>query len=239
MKKIFLITLLALLCHVMQASDYLRFAEEGKVWHMQYSLPAPIYGQYSTEYYYDYFVKGDTVVGNRPCKKLYSFNHSNSGKTELRMVIFEENRKVYSMVGTQPKLIFDFGAEVGDEIEIEDESNTTTTYYVHEVKQVMINGISRRAIGISTEADFGPWGWWVEGIGTVPCMEAPYFTLIDIVGNTTSLNSCELKGKLIWFKSDLAIVWGNSQPSINADVNSDGVVDIDDVNLVIKTMLHK
>ena len=60
---------------------------------------------------YNILVKGDTVIGERHCKQVYSPEY---GRT---MTVFEEGRKVYAVnADGMPEVLLDFGVQVDDVI---------------------------------------------------------------------------------------------------------------------------
>ena len=232
MKKILCIILvsLPLLCCGAKDADYAPFAEESTVWHMvkEHPLP-PDYEEYETDYFYEYFIKGDTVIAGLPCKKMYRYNWENSGVAAFSCGVYEVDRKVFTVGGEgQTWLLYDFGAEVGDVVT---DGNHEFVFHVEEVRLVNIRGVNRRALLVGSE---GGCGWWIEGIG---CDLGPLNTiLLGICGSPFSWLDCELNGKVVcdgWDFSNLCYF----QPVSNADVNGDGMVDVEDVNIAISHML--
>ena len=95
------------------------FAEEGKVWNMQYY---DISGS-SPEYRFNYFIKGDTLIAGLDCKKLYSFNEDNDNKVKYQMALRESEGKVYFILNgsTESYLLYDFLIPVGTTVVIADD----------------------------------------------------------------------------------------------------------------------
>ncbi len=85
MKKT-LLTLIAWLCvtccAAQQGYNATELIEDGKVWKMLYSNveASDIYPDYE----YSYYIKGDTVVAGKSCKKLYS-----STRTTMRRLLMK------------------------------------------------------------------------------------------------------------------------------------------------------
>ena len=217
-----------------QDADYAPFAEEGKVWHMikEHPLP-PDYEEYETDYLYEYFIKGDTVIAGLPCKKMYLYNENNSGAVRYYCSIYEVDRKVFQVgEGGATKLLYDFSVEAGDMVTLKDDGNHEIVFYVNEeVRQVNIRGINRRAVFVCAE---GGLGWWIEGIGCIngPC-DSFYLGYIEY---PNSWLDCELNGKVVCDWRDFGLL-SHFQPISNADVNGDGMVDVEDVNIAISHML--
>ena len=227
---------LPLLCCGAQNADYAPFAEEGKVWHMIKNHPVPPdYEEYETDFLYEYFIKGDTVTAGLPCKKMYRYNWENSGVATYSCGIYEVDRKVFTVRdnGTT-RLLYDFGADMGDVVTLMDDSgNFEFDFYVEEVRQVNIRGVNRRALLVSSD---GGYGWWIEGIG---CDLGPVGAILfGITGSPFSWLDCELNGKVVCDGWDFSKLY-HFNPIDNADVNGDGVVDVEDVNIAISHMLGK
>ena len=59
---------------------YHPFVEEGKVWNMlSQKEAADLYPDYE----FSYFIKGDTLISDLNCKKLYSYNENNTNQTKF------------------------------------------------------------------------------------------------------------------------------------------------------------
>lgn len=147
MRKIILI-LLSAFAMTANAQDFLPVLTEGKTWHMLY-----VHGYDSNTY--TWTVDGDTIVGERNCKRV---QYNTSGNYEAA---FEEDGRLYcfgpepgdfeSTVYTCPELICDFNLKAGDE-----------AWYstVTRVDTIEVRGIKRRRIVLGSGSDV-----WVEGIG--------------------------------------------------------------------------
>ncbi|MBR6283082.1 MAG: dockerin type I repeat-containing protein [Muribaculaceae bacterium] len=236
MKKFlcFMMMSLPLLWCGAQDADYVPLAEEGKVWHMvkQHPLP-PDYEEFETDFLYEYFIKGDTVIAGRPCKKMYRYNWENSGVAAFNCGIYDEDGKVFQVRDDgMTKLLYDFSAEVGDVVTLMDDSgNYEFKFHVEEVRQVNIRGVNRRALLVGSE---GGCGWWIEGIG---CDLGPLNDiLLGIPGSPYYWSDCELNGKVVCDWRDFSKLY-HFNPISNADVNGDGMVDVEDVNIAISHML--
>lgn len=107
-------------------------------------------------------VKGDTLIGNRNCKLVYS-SEDNASK-----VMFEEGRKVYSIDSNdEAHVLFDFGLQKGEMLD--------ETACVLSIDSVTNQGYKYRAITIDTGQDCPsvtsgnatPWCYkLIEGIGS-------------------------------------------------------------------------
>ena len=230
----FILMSLSLFCSNAQNTDYAPLCEEGKVWHYAKGHPIPPYYEtFEMDYYYYYFVDGDTVIANLPCKKVYSYNENNSGSvSKFFRAVYEEDRKVYQIgEGGEKTLLMDFGVEPGDVVTLHFLNGKGVDFNVEEVRQVNIRGVNRRAIRVNTDRP----DWWIEGIGSFEM--GPFDAiLINLVGSSTFYISCELNGKTICDDWDVMELEGYQHP-VNADVNDDSTVDIDDVNIVVNHIL--
>ena len=89
-----------------EASSYRPFIEEGKMWYIT-----------GDDSYFRHYIEGDTIVAGRACKKWMQQEGYIVGGEEFKAVYaYEEDKKVWFFYegDTVPRLMFDFGAEVGD-----------------------------------------------------------------------------------------------------------------------------
>ncbi len=106
-------------------------------------------------------VKGDTIIGKRHCKQIYSPEY------DIQRTLFEEGRKVYIVNGAnQPEVVLDFNLQAGDRLD-------DVTIVMGEWYQENL-GNNYRIITIDTGIDCGayfpfdpcPWCYHlIEGIG--------------------------------------------------------------------------
>ena len=82
----------AISCHA-QSTNGNRLVEEGKTWNMKYHNYEAF--DLYPDYDYKYFIKGDTLVGGKNCKKLYSYNEQNSDAVAYKMSMHETDGKVF------------------------------------------------------------------------------------------------------------------------------------------------
>ena len=213
-----------------QDADYAPLAEDGKVWHMEWFVDPELE---NLNYEFDYFIDGDTVIAGQTCKKVYTRNQYNMGDVAYSCALLEEGRKVSLIEEGQEtaRLIFDFNVTAGNSYS----DSYGYNFSVREVRLVNMHGIYRHAYCIVHE--FGPDypTWWIEGIGST---KGPTDANIEqLVGDMRDFKSCEVNGQVVCDQSDLAKLY-EPQPIVNCDVNGDGVVDIDDVNIVINAILN-
>lgn len=117
MKRIiFLLFLLYPIAIFSQDTYYRPFIEEGKTW-VTFSSNGyvPVSLRYDT-------IAGDTIVCGKKCKR-WKQRYVVRGTGEVRdytIAAFEENKKVFFFFrgDTHPRLMFDFGAQVGDTLSV-------------------------------------------------------------------------------------------------------------------------
>lgn len=97
-------------------SDYRPFIEDGKVWTVSRSLPGQ--EQYLSYYYFD----GDTIVGEKPCKRMMCLYGNEQGDDVTAQVgaFYEEGKRVYCAFPGRERflLLYDFETAIGDTIEV-------------------------------------------------------------------------------------------------------------------------
>ena len=179
--------------------NYSPFAEEGKVWNMQYY---DISGS-SPDYKFNYFIKGDTLIAGQDCKKLYSFNEDNDNKVKYQMALRESEGKVYFILNgsTESYLLYDFLIPVGTSVVIADNIHPDWKKEMKnkEDRLIDINGVSRHCLFVNEVNAHGedyPSGWWIEGIGSEL---GPLNTwCFEGAGYTQFFLSCEVNGRVIF-----------------------------------------
>ena len=226
MKKNYTLLLLAA-CWVTlaaaQAAEYTPLLCEGKTWHMHHEA---LFAPEDAIFDFDYFIAGDTVIADLPCKKLYSYNDYNSGTTDYVLALYETDKKVYCFpAGSVEKyLLYDFGASKGDEIFVAGNTNSKPLYvtmYVNENKSINIRGTEHQALNVmrlDIPKDDTAWasGWWIAGVGSE---EGPLNTWIfKAPGNYDNLVSCEDNGTVIYTASDLLLLKEKYMPLLREGV---------------------
>lgn len=97
------------------------FVEEGKVWETYISEKGPLASWKGADCIKTYYIKGDTIVGNHACKKVYTFERfltvpTRLTPTSLYACLYEEAGRVYLIAPNSetPGLLYDFGMQVGE-----------------------------------------------------------------------------------------------------------------------------
>ena len=207
MKKLILLFLLIIVrvSIFAQENHYLPFAEEGKVWNMQYHNDLN-HLQYP-DYNYQYFIKGDTLISESNCKKLYVFNENNDGLTEYKMAIYETEGKVYFIPSgsTESLLLYDFQIQEGTSAVMSNPIHPEWEIEMRNNKDGMTktNGISRHCLFVNrldTSFEDYPSGWWIEGIGSEL---GPLNTWgFEAAGNYRFFLNCKVNGVTVFSRTD-------------------------------------
>ena len=102
--------------------EYHPLLEQGKVWYcVNLKSDAPYSGNLKEEninWYFQYFIDGDTLIDGKNCYKVFGSNHYLSHTTEYLCAMYEEEGRVwiYESGSADVRLLYDFTAEVGDQL---------------------------------------------------------------------------------------------------------------------------
>ena len=165
--------------------------EEGKRWTYDNYMDGR-----SDEYdfYYWYYLEGDTVINGKTCLKMYSENEYNDGKVSYKGALYEEDKKVF-YVNNDGKLalLYDFNCKVGDEI--------TVPQGTLRVNRIYINNNQGRDIRIYEllpleyeDYESPIYTHWIEGVGCT----SGFFSMIIYPGDNNSLDHCEVQGEVLY-----------------------------------------
>ena len=229
---------------------YRPFVEDGKSWLLTYSYAHGWMPVFKAERYY---IDGDTLVGEQQCKKLMLRVNDYENKlseTTLYRLLFEKDRKVYyypataDASATEPIMLYDFSAKVGDEVTlggIEDTDLTETRRFqiwsapLLEWRDEKFNGqlatyydpnLTEEMVLPYTEEV--PLFKWYEAIGSI---EHPFIkTNWNVLGSPLLLRECRVGGKVIYMDGADAAMF--------PDVNGDAAIDIEDLNIVVNAILR-
>ena len=170
-----------------QTIDYRPVVEEGKRWtYDNYIDVRP--DQYN--YYYNYELKGDTVIGGKHCLKMYVENHIRSNKVEYFGALYEEDRRVYYFdIGSDKAVkLYDFNCNVGDSVFV-----SCGRFKVAEIKNVGNAEYSGRLYRLVSEKEQMELRW-IEGVGSMQ----DFFGMLPLPGNYNGIVSCELNGEKLY-----------------------------------------
>ena len=172
------------------------FVEAGKEW--QTRLYIGYYNdalgiQYKPPY--SFVIDGDTVIGQKACKKLYVYERNDRTTTAYLEALYEEGQKVYFVPKDSEEglLMYDFGAKAGEKLTVYsgpvltpfNKSYNTFPVPMRVLKEETrkVGNDNRRCLLVVGEDDYqsvmednpegdaeqllAPYsGWWTEGIGT-------------------------------------------------------------------------
>ncbi|MGM0407861.1 MAG: hypothetical protein ACQERU_07740 [Bacteroidota bacterium] len=173
-----------------ELSNYHSFIGQGKIW----SNGLLGYDSSEDEYYpvkSDYIKIGyDTIIEGNNWYTVQKSNDKNHEKWENWGYIREDSKKIYYKWNEEIKLLYDFGLNTGDEIEL-----MSTTYSVDSVKYLpILNNEKRKHIFLSiNNSSSSGYVVWVESIGS----NCGFF---ENTGNTQSFGGlnkllcCEVNG---------------------------------------------
>lgn len=162
-------------------------------------------------------VKGDTLVGERHCKQIYSPEY------DIQKTLFEEGRKVYVVNENGiPEVLLDFNLQEGDKLD--DES------IVMSVADQVNLGHSYRTITIDSgldcqsyfEGDTQPWAYHlIEGIGASKDQFLNH-RFINMENTISYLLRCWKEGSLVYqvsgYESGIDEILTDSKPPIVYDL---------------------
>ena len=189
--KIFLFSILAFLPCVISAQDnYLPLVEKGKHW--TYDNFMPFAPEYKYNYYYE--LKGDTLIAEKICFKMYSENRNNNNAVKYEGALYEENKKVYCFFSgkDEAELLYDFGCYIGDILYVKNEHLVVEDIYTEDNDGVTIKKYKLQPTSWN-ENDHNK-VFWIEGVGAM----LDFFVMLPLSGNYSRLNACELNGEILY-----------------------------------------
>ena len=251
-----------------ETNDYQPLVREGVKWIYAY-VPmydeSGYYSRFSIEIRDEIVLDG---VKYKQCWRSYidTNNNHEAGETELLAYVREEGKRIYAVLPnhdsdshTNPGI----AGEKSDEWLVYDFNDIPTfysklpkeTFYTlqgpvecgfeaQEADFVLVNGRQCRAWSIN-EPELQ--GTLVEGYGMLGDMHDqlfdPYYKSFNAWSDsdpmTCGVYSIVEEGKEVYHFADYDSLMPNDTPNLKPDVNGDGVVDIDDVNIVINAVLAK
>lgn len=192
--KYIITTLLMLASLSIEARDYLPVLTEGKVWNCIY------FCGFNEQKAYGFQIKvdGDTIVGNRTCKRIRVDYPETSEYMygSYTTAAYEENHKVYAFHYSEDSkdsgtLLMDFDKKKGDVL--------YESTCVFDDDSIEVEGIKRKRILLHDESGSN---CWIEGIGATSEVWA---TLVPMPTNGVSqyMESCYENGKCIFKNENL------------------------------------
>ena len=185
--------LVEVVCGEVKAEN-IPFVQDGKRWKTTYYWGAlNDHLGVKHRYHYDFLLEGDTIINDEACKKMYVDSSLDGSRKEYLLALYQKGQKVYFVPKDSQEglLLYDFGAEVGDIIEVftGPSINPAQSSYqyspvemrVLDVEMRMYHGVERRCLYVINESDYQSYvdddepftledlmpesGWWIEGLG--------------------------------------------------------------------------
>ena len=199
-----LLGILSPLFCIAQKNSYLPFVVEGKVWHYKESNPN-VSSEYYSEWQTDYMLKGDTVIGNYSCKKLYVTSDCPFNKRERLYsgALFEKDSLVYHIYpnGTEPYLLYDFTTKEGEDVSI---YGTTLTILRRQI--IQYNGRMWLVLTWSPKEFEVDKSFLIEGLGCLDNRILDYFNSWNPGAYRCQLLTCEVGGEEVFSSKTFPLV---------------------------------
>ena len=149
------------------------------------------------------WIDGDTIVGDRTCKKIYKHTRASDGQEKLEVNFCWQDDKQYWQ---NDRLLFDFGIDRYDYFFGVDNNSEYASfrYVVASGDTILYDGLTRRYVIVSKEIDDDSPSpenvdIWVEGIGSLKTGVFDYNMLAE--GKEVELLSCTYNGVYL-YKND-------------------------------------
>ena len=195
-----------------EVAGYRQFVEDDKQW----LVVSNMYGFWYIKLFYS---DGDTIISERPCKKvMLRYEDDNSSATSLYCCVFEENERVYyypaeNGPSTSPMLLYDFTVTPGDTIRLGGERKGVHNEALYQVwKDLLLENREGKFHGmLATEYDPEltyvdensrlPLYEWYEGIGNIfsPFRKKPWGK--EMGGLNEFVYECRSSGRVIYHTS--------------------------------------
>jgi hypothetical protein len=193
MKKFTLLILLTCLPLISFAQDsYENLVVEGKTWTTVFDNLNP-----SALTQYKYYLKGDTVIDNTHCTKMYKAEGNDAAQYIGAMR--EDGKKVYiyRRGNTEAKLLYDFNLKVGDSfVGSTGVKSTVTSIGTATFKDKLLKKINL----LETENEGDKYEWSVlEGVGG---FGDPSYSGPDYPGNYECLLTCQGNNGTLYYNDD-------------------------------------
>lgn len=170
-------------------SNIKSFVNESKVWHwLQRDY---VFDTYNDNYF---CFEGDTVINGIQAKEMYLKNSKDSNHKVYYAALYEDGDKVYccSRMQNDFSLLYDFGAEIGEEISI-----VGLNYNVLDVENIIIDNEPLRVLHLSViENSIRYIVTWVQGFGCTSYPSYEYSFAGDYIYHTDFAN-CEMNEKVV------------------------------------------
>lgn len=191
MKRFLLSCVVCVLTHlqVIAQNGYRPIVENGKRWTYESYLPTRP-DKYN--HYYWYELRGDSIICDQKCTKLYSENKYNDGNIRYEGALYEIDRKVYCFYADKDEsvLLYDFSCQVGDKLISSEGVMTVSSQYT---SQNSTRNLRFTELSVEDSTD-KLYVYWIEGVGCIK----DFFSMIPYSGNYCSLTACEVNGEILY-----------------------------------------
>ncbi len=189
-----------------EAAPYNRMLAVGKKWNLSYTDRV----NPDNSYFFDYEIKSDTIIGGVRHFRLFSHNLDIKGDDKELGLLFEGNKRVYSIwtgLSNPDKLLYDFGIHAGEKVNYHIINNVRSI----ECDEIRHDGNTLRRfwMGYEPYLSSSAWNpihhaldWWVEGIGSSTDFIRPY---LWTPARDFRLESCTLNGDTLFTYADFDI----------------------------------
>ena len=171
------------------------FVNESKVWHwLQRDY---VFDTYDDDYF---CFEGDTVINDIQAKKMYLKNSKDNNHKVYYAALYEDGDKVYccSRIQNDFSLLYDFGAEIGEEISI-----VGLNYNVLDVEDIIIDNEPLRVLYLSVIKNSIRYViTWVQGFGCTSYPSYKYSFAGAYIYHTDFAN-CEMNEKVVLEAKDI------------------------------------
>jgi hypothetical protein len=165
MKKLFIITMLLLVSCMIYSQEYYPLVGENKDWNVLVVI-YPGVGDDTLYWTRTYKFEGDTVINGSNYLKVYlSLEEIPVNWTYEGCIREDEEKRVYFHKWDTDYLKYDFGADIGDTVEVSGENIWPLQVKVAAIDSVNINGSFRKTLLIEY-LDDNAYEYWIEGIGS-------------------------------------------------------------------------
>ena len=204
---------------------YRPLLEEGKTWYCaSFRSDEMKYDAAGVQWYFQFFISGDTLVDGRECMKLYANNYRQSGGTEYVAAAYEDGGRVYLFAegSREAQLLYDFTAGYGDRVEVSLAANLyapsgtlqkTGDYYAY------VDGKSARWHYFNSAV-------WLEGVGSESGLL--YVSSFGHIGANYKLLLCTVGDEVIYDANYIRrdVVTSVGQPHDKSLITSGTVYDL-------------
>ena len=187
--------------------DYRPFVEDNKTW--------TCYGNPEGAGLYCYRLRGDTLVNDQNCLKLYSQNKYNNGRTLYEGALYEQDKRVYIYKpgASECSLLYDFSLKPGEEVTLYQNSRysdgiraITDVYELHAGQLMRIMAFYEIfRYGDEQVANYGQFlGNWIEGVGPGYMLDVLHDSFFNVMGGSYGrcIIDCSVNGQSIYRAND-------------------------------------